>query len=149
MDVAAKALTTRWIVRMPIGVFRAGLGFVFAGRLLMLEHLGRSTGQWRQVVLEVADREDRSTVVIASGFGRRAQWYRNLQADERCIVSVGTIRRRRARAELLGEDESRRLLATYSVRHPKIWKVLDAAIVEATGEADPHIPMVRLHLLER
>ena len=146
MDVAARLLKTRWIVRLPIPVFRAGFGFVFGGRLLMLEHLGRSSKQWRQVVLEVADREDRSTVVIASGFGRRAQWYRNLAAEPRCVVSVGTIHRRRARAELLGEAESRRLLQRYAAEHPATWKMLDQAIVDATGEADPHIPMVRLRL---
>ncbi|GAA1820244.1 nitroreductase family deazaflavin-dependent oxidoreductase [Agromyces neolithicus] len=146
MDLAARMLKTRWIVRLPIGIYRAGFGFVFGGRLLMLEHLGRSSKKWRQVVLEVADREDRDTVVIASGFGRHAQWYRNLEADPRCIVSVGAIQRRRARAELLGEDESRRLLGRYAARHPAAWKMLDQAIRDATGEADPYIPMVRLRL---
>ena len=131
---------------MPIAAFRAGFGFLFGGRLLMLEHLGRSSKAWRQVVLEVADREDPLTFVVASGFGPRAQWYRNLEADRRCVVSVGTIRRRRARAELLGEEESRRLLDRYSAKHPGTWKVLNRAIVDATGQADPTIPMVRLRL---
>lgn len=131
---------------MPIAVFRAGFGFLFGGRLLMLEHLGRTSGVWRQVVVEVADREGPLTFVVASGFGPRAQWYRNLEADPRCVVSVGTIRRRRARAELLGEEESRRLLDRYSAKHPRTWKMLNQAIVDATGQADPSIPMVRLRL---
>ena len=112
----------------------------------MLEHLGRSSGLWRQVVIEVADREDRLTFVVASGFGKRAEWYRNLEKDPRCVVSVGTIRRRRARAELLGEAESRRLLDRYSAQHPTTWKMLHQAIVDATGQAEPSIPMVRLRL---
>jgi hypothetical protein len=43
----AKALHTRWVVRTPIGLYRAGLGFVFGSRLLMLEHRGRSSGARR------------------------------------------------------------------------------------------------------
>ncbi|WP_139417691.1 nitroreductase family deazaflavin-dependent oxidoreductase [Agromyces laixinhei] len=146
MDIGATFLTTRWMARLPIAIFRAGFGFIFGGRLLLLEHRGRTSGESRFVVIEAADREAPDRVVVASGFGTRAQWYRNLEAEPRCGVSIGWRRRVPARAELLGTEESRRLLERYGERRPATWAVLERSIQDATGEAHPEIPMVRLHL---
>ncbi|HEY1105715.1 nitroreductase family deazaflavin-dependent oxidoreductase [Agromyces endophyticus] len=146
MDLGAKILTTRWAVRLPIPMFKTGFGFVFLGRLLMLEHRGRVSGERRYVVIEAAEHESHDRIVVASGFGRSAQWYRNLEAEPRCGVSVGWRRRVPARAELLDADESRALLERYAARYPKAWAALHRSIVDATGETDPEIPMVRLHL---
>lgn len=37
----AWALGNRILTRAPIWLYRAGLGFVFGSRILMLEHVGR------------------------------------------------------------------------------------------------------------
>jgi len=52
----AALLQVRWFVRSPIWLYRARLGFVFGSRLLMLEHVGRTSGHRRYVVLEVIAR---------------------------------------------------------------------------------------------
>ena len=54
---AAALLRVRWLVRAPIWLYRAGLGFVFGSRFLLLQHRGRRTGQVRQVMLEVVDHQ--------------------------------------------------------------------------------------------
>jgi deazaflavin-dependent oxidoreductase (nitroreductase family) len=149
MDLGARFLTTRWAVRLPIPLFRAGFGFLFGGRLLLLEHRGRASGERRYVALEAVAREGDDTVVVASGFGPRAQWYRNLAAEPRCGVSIGFLRRAPARAELLGREESAELLARYAQEHPAAWAALHRSIEDATGNAHPEIPMVRLHLRAR
>jgi hypothetical protein len=41
---AAGLLRTRWIVRAPVGLYRARLGFLLGPRMLMLEHTGRKSG---------------------------------------------------------------------------------------------------------
>jgi hypothetical protein len=51
----ARVLRSRRLMRAPIWIFRARLGFLFGTRLLMLEHIGRKTGLPREVVLEVFD----------------------------------------------------------------------------------------------
>ena len=51
---ADAGLRTRWLVRMPVWLYRARLGFLFGNRLLMVEHIGRKSGRRRYVVLEVA-----------------------------------------------------------------------------------------------
>jgi deazaflavin-dependent oxidoreductase (nitroreductase family) len=39
--------------------------------------------------LEVVDHPSPEVYVIASGFGRKAQWFRNIEADPRVRVYVG------------------------------------------------------------
>ncbi len=145
-SIGAKLLRTRWLVRAPIWVFRARLGFLFGGRLLMLEHLGRTSGQVRYVVLETVDRPDADTVVIASGFGKTAQWYRNLLAEPHCRVSVGWRHRAPAVARMLGIEETAAVLAGYRVRHPKAYQELSGVIQEATGQGIDTVPMVELSM---
>jgi deazaflavin-dependent oxidoreductase (nitroreductase family) len=146
MSLGAKMLSTRWMVRAPIGLFKARLGFLFGGRILMLVHRGRKSGLERFVVLETVARESRESVLIASGFGTGSEWYRNLEADPACQVSIGFRNRVDSRAELLDKEESKEILDIYSAKHPTDWKYLKESITELTGEEEPEIPMVRLHL---
>lgn len=146
MNVAARFLTTRWAVRLPLVVFELRLGFLFGGRLLMLRHRGRTSGRLRRVVLEAVQRESADSIIVASGFGPEAQWYRNLRADPRCVVSIGRRVDRPAHADLLDADESARILERYAAQHPRLWASLRRAVEVATGQADPVIPLVRLRL---
>ena len=146
MNVLSSFLTTRWAVRAPIPMFKFGMGFVFGGQMLMLEHRGRKSGQSRFVVLEVVERESKNSVIVASGLGSKAHWYRNLQAEAVCFVSIGLRRRVQSRAELLGPDESNDYLRSYRQAHPMRWRSLQSALVQATGDTTPNIPMVRLVL---
>ncbi|MFF2551902.1 nitroreductase family deazaflavin-dependent oxidoreductase [Nocardia sp. NPDC058058] len=142
----AKLLRTRWFVRAPIGVFRARLGFLFGGRLLLLEHTGRSSGRPRYVVLETVARQAPSRVIIASGFGSRAQWYRNLAADPSCRVSIGARHRAPAVARTLTSGESETVLAEYKRAHPAAYRELSGVIEQAIGATIDEVPLVELTL---
>ncbi|WP_336082640.1 nitroreductase family deazaflavin-dependent oxidoreductase [Nocardia sp. SSK8] len=145
-DLGAKALRTRWLVRAPILLYRAGFGFLFGRRLLMLEHLGRSSGQRRYVVLEVVDQPAVDEYVIVSGFGVKAQWYRNIVANPAVRISTGFRRGVPATATPMTEADSARALADYAERHPRAWKQLRATIEQATGAPVDTLPMVRLRV---
>jgi deazaflavin-dependent oxidoreductase (nitroreductase family) len=149
VDVGAKFLGTRWAVRAPIALFKAHLGFLFAGRMLLLLHRGRNSGAERSVVLETVDREDPDTVLVASGFGTTSQWYQNLKAEPSCLVSIGFRNRVPATAELLDTSASSSLLARYAADHPRLWKHLSRSITTLTGDEKLDIPIVRLHLERR
>jgi len=134
-------------MRAPIGLYRAGLGFVFGRRLMMLEHTGRSSGEARYVVLEVVTSPSPNEVVIASALGRRAQWLKNLVAEPECHVSIGWRRRVPATAEVLEPAEATEYLAVYQVQHPKVWKELNALMTSLHDEnPDYEIPLVRITL---
>lgn len=147
--LSARIFRVRWVVRAPILLFRAGLGFLLTSRLCWLEHRGRTSGEIRSVVLEVVDRPAPDVVVLASGFGASSQWYRNLRADPRARVSVGRRYRVPARAELLDPAESAERLRVYAARHPRDWQALLAMMRAYTGEEHPDAPVVVLHLRPR
>lgn len=136
--------------RLPIGVFRVRLGWLFGGALLMLTHTGRKTGKPRRTVLEVPLRDDTRVLYVASGWGTGADWYRNLAADPSVVVMVGA-RRFVALAQLLTPQESGSLMSRYAAEHPKRAAAL-ARIVEWSDGDDTdwyqighdRVPWVRL-----
>lgn len=143
----ARFLRTRWLVRAPVWLYRCGFGWLFGSRMLLLRHRGRVSGESRYVVLEVVERADPATIIIVSGFGPNAQWYRNLRADPRCFVSTGRQRQVRARATFLPEAHALAVLERYARTHPQDWDLLRGAIERATGRRVQSLPMVRLDLL--
>jgi deazaflavin-dependent oxidoreductase (nitroreductase family) len=143
-SLIARALHNRRLMRIPVAIYRMGLGFIFGRRLVMIEHLGRVSDRRRFVVVECIERFDR-VVRVASGFGRHAQWYRNLAANEVAYVSTGARRRIPATPRLLTEAESELRLRDYAAQHPTAWKHLEHAMELATGH-DPEILVVDLTL---
>lgn len=147
---AAGLLRVRWFVRAPIWLYRAGLGFVFGSRLLLLEHIGRTSGARRYVVLEVVDRPRPGRYVVASGFGGRAQWFRNVRANPHVRVSVAGHGPRPAAARLLEPAEAAATLRRYASAHPRAWAklrpVLEETLGAEIGEDHTDLPLVALDL---
>ncbi|GLZ48329.1 nitroreductase [Actinomycetospora sp. NBRC 106375] len=115
----ARRRLSRAVVRAPILVYRCGLGGLFGRRLVLLTHVGRRTGRPRQVVLEVVGPgADPGSWVVASGYGPRAAWFRNVLAHPEVSYQVGW-RRRDGWARPLPAAESGRLLAGYAARRPR------------------------------
>ena len=110
---AARLLRVRRIVRAPIWLYRARLGFVFGSRLLMLEHTGRKTGIRRYVILEAVGHPDPAAYIVAAGFGSRAQWLQNVRACPRVRVYAGGRRPVPATARPLDSQETAAALTDY------------------------------------
>lgn len=136
----AGLLQTRWLMRLPIPLYRASLGWLFGNRLVMIEHLGRNSGERRFVVVEVIGQE-RNVVRVASGFGRKSQWYRNIRANGVAYISIGRFRRVKAHARFLGPEESAARLAEYAERYAVVWQHLHAAMDVAQG-GEAEIPVI-------
>lgn len=144
--LGAILLRNRRTARAPVWLYRRGLGWLFGTRLLMLEHVGRASEAPRFAVLETIDRPEPDSFMVASGFGRESQWYRNLEAQPGCHVSVGRRRRYPAQARLLSLTESQAVLSRYRLEHPTSWEFL-RQVIETDGAQDPSaIPVVELRL---
>ena len=147
---ATKALHNRRLMRAPIHLYRARLGFLFGTRMLMLEHIGRKSGARRYVVLEVIDHPEPDTYVVVSGFGTRAQWFRNLQSHPEGRVWTGLRAAVPTSARVMSSEESAASLHSYITRHRRAWNALKPAIENTFGaeidETAPGIPMVQLRL---
>lgn len=103
-------------------MFRAGLGPLFRGRLLLLVHTGRTSGQPRRTAVEVVESatvDGRRSWTVASGFGTAADWYRNLKHTPQATVQVGR-RFHAVTAADLPAEEGGELMARYAPRHPRI-----------------------------
>lgn len=145
-SLGARLLQNRRLMRTPIWLYRHGLGVVLGPRILMLEHVGRTSGLPRYVCLEVVERPSPSVILIVSGFGARSQWYRNLRHRPECFVSVGRLRRVPAHARFVPQREALRVLIRYREAHPKAWQRLRGAIEEAVGHEIEGLPMIELTL---
>ncbi|MCV7313706.1 nitroreductase family deazaflavin-dependent oxidoreductase [Mycobacterium paraffinicum] len=137
-------------MRAPIWIYKARAGALFGSRLLMLEHVGRKSGAARYVVLEVVGHSSPDTYVVASGFGRKAQWFRNIQANPRVRVYAGSHAPRRATARILDQQEADRALAAYVSRHRQAWEQMRPVLEETLGvpitETGTPLPLVELRL---
>jgi len=146
----ARVLGNRALMRAPVWIYRARLGFLFGSRILMLEHIGRKTGARRYAVLEVVGHPAPDAYVIASGFGERAQWFANLMANPHVRVSVAGHGPRDATARRLPADEADAVLADYVTRHPRAWAkfkiVLENTLGAEITDRNSPLPMVELHL---
>ena len=110
----------RWLFRVPVYFFRARLGFLFGGRIILLEHVGRKSGLTRYSCVEVVDRDaNDDALTIVSGYGEHAQWYRNLRARPDIDMRIGT-HRRPVQAKLLSPEEGAGVMADYARRYPKM-----------------------------
>jgi deazaflavin-dependent oxidoreductase (nitroreductase family) len=114
----------RWLVRLPIGLYRLGLGGLLGKRALMLTHTGRISGLTRRVVLEVVRHEPSSnTFYIASGWGEKADWLQNVLKQPQVIVHSGASKLD-ARARRIEPEEAEREMMDYNTRHPAALQTL-------------------------
>jgi deazaflavin-dependent oxidoreductase (nitroreductase family) len=145
-----RLLRSRRLMRAPVWIYQARAGALFGSRILMLEHTGRKSGAPRHAVLEVVDHPAPDTYVVASGFGRKAQWFRNIESNPRVWVYVGSHAPRRATARVLDQEETDRMLAAYRSRHPRAWErfrpVLEETLGAPISDTNTPLPMVELRL---
>ncbi|WP_405956608.1 nitroreductase family deazaflavin-dependent oxidoreductase [Streptomyces phaeochromogenes] len=141
----------RLAVRLPILLFRAGLGSLFGKRLVLLHHIGRVSGLDRMVVLEVVSYDPTGpSWTVASGFGPKADWYQNLRAQPKTLIQFGN-RLCAVTGHFLTPDEGADIMTGYARRHPRTARRLCAymGLPVDGGEASYRdagraIPFVRL-----
>ena len=108
----------RAFMRFPIYLFRLRLGWLFGGRFLMLTHTGRKSGLRRYVVLEIVNHDEASEAYyVAAGWGKKADWYRNIQATPQVTVQVRN-HRFDALAENISQEEALENLWVYAQKFP-------------------------------
>jgi deazaflavin-dependent oxidoreductase (nitroreductase family) len=93
-------------------------------RLLLLTHTGRKSSLPRYAVLEVA-RHDASTgtFLVPAAYGRKADWYLNLQETPEVVVNHRG-KRQDVVAETLPVDAAAAEFAVYAAAHPTAAKSL-------------------------
>ena len=115
---------SRLLWRAPIWIYRLGLGGVIKKRMLLLHHVGRVSGEPRENVLEIVDQDSETgSFTVASGFGKKSDWYKNIVKQPDVSITVGR-EEIAVTARPLAPDESGRAMVNYAKRHPKAAKNL-------------------------
>ena len=105
------------------------------GRFVLINHIGRKSGQLRQTVVEVASHDPASDVYfVASGWGYKAQWYQNLMAQPDVTIQVGA-RKLAVHAETLPPEAGAQVLLDYRAKHAYAAKELGAMMGLDIGHA--------------
>lgn len=121
----------RAALRLPTYLYRWHLGWLLGQRFLLLTHHGRRSGRQYQTVLEVIGRTVTGELTVMSGWGRQADWYRNIQHQPCVQIIVGRTCMIVAPREV-PTAEAVSILAAYEHRNriasPVIRRVLSALV---------------------
>lgn len=131
----------RRLLRAPGRLYDWDMGWLLGRRFLRLTHVGRRSGRVYRTVVEVVGENPATGEVFAlSGFGRSADWFRNLQAGPALEVKVGRDHFRPAH-RVLDEDEAAAVLAAYEQRNravaPVVRRVLSWLVGWRYDGSDP------------
>ena len=136
----------RFLYRLPVGLYRIGLGRLLGRRFLCLEHLGRTSGLTRRTVLEVIAHEGGKPVVPVA-FGAATDWYRNLLARPSARITWGGVAGP-VTAQVLDETEAAGVLVRYVADHRWAARSLDRLVglglVDDPAAAARKLPLIRL-----
>ena len=107
------------LARLPVVFYRLGLGGLLGESLILLNHIGRKTGTIHQAVVRVVSHNaDSETYYIASAWGFKSQWPRNLLAHPEIVVQIGS-RKLTVNVKPLTPEQGVHVLLDYRQRHPK------------------------------
>lgn len=80
------------IFKLPVLLYRLGLGWLLGTRFLQLTHLGRRSGKPRRTVLAVLRFDQDTGAIYAVSAWHGSDWYANIQAVPALSVETGSIR---------------------------------------------------------
>ncbi|HVA75161.1 MAG TPA: nitroreductase family deazaflavin-dependent oxidoreductase [Acidimicrobiales bacterium] len=144
-----------WVRRLfkaPIRLYHWRLGSLLGHRFVLLEHRGRRSGTRYETALEVVKWDPEGEVVVVSGWGPAADWYRNVTAGGDVRITVGS-RSFSATHRVLPHDEAAEVLADYEHRNRYVRPVINRMLgylagwhydgsVEARRRLVEQLPMV-------
>ena len=119
----------RSVYRLPISLYRLGWGGILGWLpLLVMTTKGRQSGQTRHVVVEY--RRHGSKYYVFSGWGERADWYRNLLRHPRVTIQHGAHVFAADAAPVQDDAEALRALYLFT-RNSKLYELVFAGMSSA------------------
>lgn len=120
----------KFMFKLPFYLWRMGLGSLFASKMLVLTSTGRKSGLPRSTMLEHT--RYNGHYYVASGWGAKAQWYKNVLASPLVTVQTTPNHVIPARAVHVQDDDELQGLFDWMRRSP-IWE----SYAQSWG-IDPH-----------
>lgn len=111
----------KMFLRFPVFLHHLGLGGwerLIGLQWMFITTIGRKTGKPRHAMVDVIDYyKETGIYYIEAAYGKRADWYRNIQADPVFHAQVGR-RKFEARATPLSPEETEKAIVAFVRRRP-------------------------------
>ena len=78
------------ILKLPLLLYRTGLGWLLGYRFMLLTHVGRRSGKVRQAVLAVLSFDPKTRQVMAVSAWSASDWYKNILKSPALRVDTGS-----------------------------------------------------------
>lgn len=135
--------------KLPSRVYDRNAGWIFGNRLCRLTHVGRKSGKTYRTVLEVIEVDPATgEVVLISGLGPKADWYRNVRAAGTAELEIGR-RRFSATVREIDTEEAVRIFTRYERRYRLIAPVVRHLLGKLVGGPYDGSAAARRDLVER
>jgi len=105
------------ILKLPLLLYRTGLGWLLGHRFMLLTHIGRRSGKVRRTVLAVLHFDAGTGEVMAISAWSASDWYKNIQASPALQVETGFTRYAPVHRSL-STEEIAALFEDYRHKHP-------------------------------
>jgi deazaflavin-dependent oxidoreductase (nitroreductase family) len=119
--------------KWPVQLWRLGLGPIIGHQMVLISHTGRKSGLTRRTMTELHVVNGKK--YAPSGFGRRSQWYRNIEADPRVTIQTASGAESVIASRVTDDDE---LLSLMDLGDPinlvMLRSFLDSLEIEPTEE---------------
>ena len=123
--------------RLPVWLYRFRIGWLMGKRMIYFEHIGRKSGIKRRSIVEIIRYDQEQDIYfVVSGYGEKADWFRNIMKTPRVFAQVAG-RRFNANVERLSQERALEEFQDYAHRNPKMFKYLGNLIgikLEGTEE---------------
>jgi deazaflavin-dependent oxidoreductase (nitroreductase family) len=123
----------RAMFQWPVQLWRLGLGPLMGHHMVLITQTGRKSGLPRRTMTELYQINGRK--YAPSGFGRRAQWYRNIEADPRVTIQTAAGAESMLAQRVVEDDELLSIMEGIKRRSQGMYKLHLASLeIEPTTE---------------
>jgi deazaflavin-dependent oxidoreductase (nitroreductase family) len=132
---------SRWLLRLPLVLYRLGLGEVMnRAHLMLLGTRGRKSGLPRYTPIEY--RTHGSKIYVVSAWGERPQWFQNLQANPDVLIQQGGRVFGATAQRVTNSGEALRVLHLFRRRAPFVYDPLIARLSDRESVDERTLPDV-------
>jgi deazaflavin-dependent oxidoreductase (nitroreductase family) len=103
--------------KLPLILYRLGLGWMLGKRFMLLTHVGRRSGKIHRSVLAVVGYDEKTRTIMAVSAWSSSNWYRNIQAAPALEVETGRVRYAPVQRPLSSEEMAA-LFIEFRRQHP-------------------------------
>lgn len=142
----------RFVLRLPLTLFRLGLGDVLnVLRLMILTTRGRKSGKARYAAVEY--RRHGSKIYLVAAWGERTDWYQNLLVDPLVTIQLGREKVSALADKVTDPAEASRALNLFRQDAPARYDAVLGRLIEdeVSGrklpDVSPQFTVVRLDII--